>query len=178
VTDTDSSRFSLVGFAVSLVTVGVGTAAGLAVVPVVGAYTGTLAGGFVAGLALEDRPTVEAGVAGILAALGILVAGTLVGSGIVAAVLALGAVDPVTLLVSAALSFAVGAFGAHFGDDLRDGLTEPVEEPASRSTGTDRVVVPPPTESADAEREAEVSADAAESTDQSESADLELERND
>lgn len=133
-TGTDAWRFSLAGFAVALVTVGVGTAAGLAAVPVVGSYLGMLVGGFVAGLALEDRPLPEAGVAAVLAGLAILVAGTLVGNGVVAALVALGSVPPGTLLVSAALSFAVGAFGAHFGDDLRDGLTEPLGESPGRPT--------------------------------------------
>lgn len=128
----DASRISLVGFAVALVTVGVGTAVGLAFVPVVGTYVGMLAGGFVAGLVTSDRPTVEAGVAAVLANIGILLAGTLPGNGILEAVLALGSVSPVTLLISAAISFAVGAFGAHFGEDLRSGLTEPVEERSGR----------------------------------------------
>lgn len=125
-TNDASSRFSLVGFAVALVTVGVGAAAGLAFVPVVGTYVGMLAGGFVAGLAVEARPTVESGVAAALASLGVLVAGALPGSGVVAAVLSLLSLDPMTLLLGVALSFAVGAFGGHFGDDLRDGLTEPL----------------------------------------------------
>jgi len=126
-TESDGSRFSLVGFAVAVVMVGAGAAAGLAFVPVAGTYVGMLLGGFVAGLVLEDRPLLEAGVAAVLASFGILLAGTLVGNGIVDAVLALATIAPTTLLVSVVLSFAVGAFGANFGDDLRDGLTEPVE---------------------------------------------------
>lgn len=126
----DSSRVSLVALAVAVVTVGVGTAAGLAVVPTVGTYVGMLAGGFVAGLALEARPTVESGAAAALASVGVLVAGALPGTGVVDAVLSLTAVDPVTLLLSVVLAFAVGAFGGHFGDDLRDGLTEPLPDPS------------------------------------------------
>lgn len=133
-TDGGFSQFSPVGFAVAVVTVGVGTAAGLAFVPTVGSYLGMLLGAFVAGLAVEDRPLLEAGIAGVLATLGILVAGSLIGNGILAALSALGSVAPTTLLTSAVLSFAVGAFGAHFGDDLRHGLAEPVETPASGST--------------------------------------------
>jgi hypothetical protein len=146
VTSTDPSHVSLGGIAIALVTVSAGAAAGLAFVPVVGTALGTLAGGFVAGLTVEDRPVVESGTAGVLAGLGVLVAGTLVGNGLVAALLALFSIDPVTLLVSAALNFAVGAFGAHFGADLRDGLTEPVEEPSrSRARGPVR---PRPTDDA------------------------------
>jgi hypothetical protein len=132
---TDSPRFSLVGLTVALLTVGVGTAAGLAFVPTVGTYVGMLAGGFVAGLAVEARPTTESGVAAAVASVGVLVAGALPGSGVVDAVLSVAAVDPVTLLVSVALAFAVGAFGGHFGDDLRDGLTEslPRSSPAPDS---------------------------------------------
>lgn len=143
----DGSRFSLVAFALALVTVSLGTAAGLAFVPVVGTYVGTLAGAFVAGLAIENRPVLEGGVAGVIAGLGVLAAGPFVGSGIGAAVTGLAAVGPLTLLVSVALSFAVGAFGAHFGDDLRDGLTEPIGDPASGSTDISNVGVPPMTES-------------------------------
>lgn len=130
----NSSRFSVVGFVVAVVTVGIGTATGLAVSHGVGTYLGMLLGGFVAGLALEDRPLLEAGVAAVLASFGILLAGTLVGNSIVDALVALSSITPTTLLVSVALSFAVGAFGAYFGDDLRDGLTAPVEESAPTST--------------------------------------------
>ena len=42
----DGSRFSLVAFALALATVSLGTAGGLAFVPVVGTYVGTLAGAF------------------------------------------------------------------------------------------------------------------------------------
>jgi hypothetical protein len=130
VSSKDSSRVSLVALAVAVVTVGVGTAAGLAFVPTVGTYVGMLAGGFVAGLVLEARPTVESGVAAALASVGVLVAGALPGTGVVDAVLSLAAVDPVTLSISLVLAFAVGAFGGHFGDDLRDGLTEPLPDPS------------------------------------------------
>lgn len=152
-TDSDGSRVSFVGFAVAVVTVGAGAAAGLAYVPVAGTYVGMLLGGFVAGLVLEDRPLLEAGVAAVLASFGILLAGTLVGNGVVDAVLALTAMSPVTLLVSVVLSFAVGAFGANFGDDLRDGLTAPVEtadpNPSVFDSATSRVTA---TESSDVER--------------------------
>ncbi|SDQ41119.1 hypothetical protein [Natronobacterium texcoconense] len=135
----DSSRrqFSLVGFAVAIVTVSVGAAAGLALVPVAGSFVGLFVGGFLAGMAVEDRPLLEAGVAAALVNLGILAAGAGIGNGIVAAVAALGAIDPAILLVSVALGAAVGAFGAHFGDDLRDGLTEPVEDAGTRVPGPD-----------------------------------------
>jgi hypothetical protein len=134
VTDGGLSQFALVGFAVAVVTVGVGTAAGLALVPVVGSFLGMFLGGFVAGLAIEERPLLEAGVAAVLASLGILAAGAVIGNGVLAAVSALGSIAPATLLVSVLLSFTVGAFGAHFGDDLRDGLTDPVETSPARST--------------------------------------------
>lgn len=128
------SQFSLAGFAVAAVTVGVGTAAGLAFVPVAGSYLGMLAGGLAAGLAVEDRPVLEGGVAAALATLGVIAAGGFVGGGLAAGVSALTAVAPLTLLPSVVLSFAVGAFGAHFGDDLRHGLTEAAETPQSGPT--------------------------------------------
>ncbi|WP_195892492.1 hypothetical protein [Halopiger goleimassiliensis] len=126
--------FSPVGFAIALVAVSVGTAAGLALLPAFGSFLGMLGGGVVAGLAIEDRPLIEAGLAAVLANLGVLAAAAGIGTGIVAAVTALGSIAPTTLLGSIVLSFAVGAFGAHFGDDLRDGLTEPVEESSPRVT--------------------------------------------
>jgi len=152
------TRFSLADFAVALVTVGLGTAVGLAAIPVVGSYLGMLAGGFVAGLALERRPMLESGLAAVLANLGILAAGSVIGSGVGAAVSALGAVGPAALASSVLLGFAVGAFGAHFGDDMREGLTEPVE-PGSGST-TLPTGVGPPTDGESARSRADRTTDA------------------
>lgn len=137
-TRTGSSQFSVLAFALALVTVSCGTAAGLSLVPIAyGSSLGTLVGGLVAGLAVEDRPLIETGIAAVLAGLGVLVTGPLVGTGLLTAVLALGSISPTALLTSVVLSFALGAFGAHFGHEIRDGLTEPVEEPSgSRSLGT------------------------------------------
>jgi hypothetical protein len=143
VTDRRGWTFTAVGFAVALVAVGIGAAVGLAVVPVVGSYLGMLLGGVAAGLAVDDRPLVETGLAAVLATLGILTAGATIGSGPGAAVSALGAVAPTTLLISVVLSFAVGAFGAHFGDDIRDGMTEPVERTPTKSMDTGLSGVPP-----------------------------------
>lgn len=126
-TDSQNAGLSPAGFVVALVTVGVGAAAGLAFVPLVGSYLGMLLGGFAAGVAVEDRPLAEAGVAALLAGLAILAAGAFIESGVGAAVSALAALPARTLLTTTGLSFAVGAFGAHFGDDLRDGLTASVE---------------------------------------------------
>jgi len=140
VTGSRLSGFSLAGFAVAVVTVGTGAAAGLALVPTVGSYLGMLLGAFVAGLAVEDHPLVESGVAATLAGLAILAAGSLIGNGPVAALSALASLPPTTLLTATVLSFAVGAFGAHLGDDLRDGLTTPVE---TRPTGRTTPEAPP-----------------------------------
>jgi hypothetical protein len=139
VTDGGLTRFSLAGFVIAAVTVGLGTAAGLAVIPIVGSYLGMLLGGFAAGLANKGRPVLEAGFAGILANLGVLVAGSLIGNGLLAAASALGSIPPATLPVPVVLGFAVGALGAHLGDDLRDGLTEPTETPPSGSTSSTSV---------------------------------------
>lgn len=130
------SEFSLLGFTVAVVTVGAGAAAGLVLVPLVGSYLGILLGGFVTGIAIEDRPLLEAGSAAVLAGLGILAAGGLIGNGLGAAVTAVLSVALPTLLVTVVLSFAVGAFGAHFGDDVREGLTDPVETTGSGTTDT------------------------------------------
>ena len=152
---TDTLWFSPVGFAIALVTVGVGTAAGLAAVPVVGAFLGTLIGAFVVGLAVEERPLLETGVAAILARLGVLATATSIGNDLLAAVVALGSISPDTLLLSAALSFAVGVFGAHLGDDLRDGLTDPVEESPTRPTGIEATGSRPATTASVAEEQSE-----------------------
>ncbi len=147
-------QFSLLAFVVALVTVGVGAAAGLAFVPVAGTYLGILLGGFACGLVLEERPLLEAGVAAVLAGLGVLLAGTLPGNGLLAAVLALAAIPPTTLLASVGLSFAVGAFGGHFGDDLRDGLTDPVEAGEPSPTVFESAESPLAAESSDVDEEA------------------------
>ncbi|PSQ18224.1 hypothetical protein BRD00_05645 [Halobacteriales archaeon QS_8_69_26] len=128
----DSSWFSLTRFAVALLAVGVGAAAGMVYVPWVGTYLGTLVGGLAVGLAFEDRPLLEAGVAGLLAGTGAVLVSKLIGNGIIEAIVALFSLRPEMLLLSAVLSFAAGALGTHFGNDLRDGLTEPVEEPGHR----------------------------------------------
>ncbi|AFZ74138.1 hypothetical protein [Natronobacterium gregoryi] len=130
-------RFSLAGFVVALVAMAVGAAAGLALVPVAGSFVGLFVGGFVTGMAVENRPLLETAIAAALATLGVLAAGAGIGNEIVTAVAVLGVVDPATLLVSIVLAAAVGAFGAHFGDDLRDGLTEPVEEADARVRSSD-----------------------------------------
>ena len=135
-TDGRSRQVSLLGAVVAVVTVAVGTVTGLAMVPTVGSYLGMLLGGFLAGVTVEDRPVVESGLAAALAAIGVLWAGAFVGNGAVGAVTALGSIAPTALLTATLLSFAVGAFGAHLGDDLRDGLTTPVETPPAGATTT------------------------------------------
>ncbi len=156
-TEGRNARFSLTGFAVALVTVGVGTAAGLAFVPVVGSYLGMLLGGVVTGLAVEDRPLAEAGTAALLANLGVLTAGTVIGNGVVAAMSAVASLSLATLLTATVVSFAVGGFGAHFGDDIREGLTAPVETPASGSTTPPAPVARPDEESVTHESTEDVS---------------------
>lgn len=151
-TDGSTFQFSLIAFAVAAVTVGVGAAAGLAAIPVVGSYIGMLLGAFVAGLAIEERPLLEAGFAAALASLGILAAGPLVGNSVTAVVSALGSIPPMDLLTATILSFAVGAFGAHFGDDFRNGLTAPVETTPSRQTPRGEATVPPTDVEAESEQ--------------------------
>ncbi|MFC5970473.1 hypothetical protein ACFPYI_03940 [Halomarina salina] len=130
--DTDSSLFSLKRFVVALLTVGVGAVLGMEFVPLVGVYVGTLLGGFAAGLAFEDRPLVESGLAGLFAGMGVLLVSKLIGGGIVDAIIGLITLQPQLLVISAALSLTTGVLGAYFGNDLRDGLTRPVEESPRR----------------------------------------------
>ena len=178
-TDNGGWTFTVVGFAVALVTVGAGAAVGLAVVPLVGSYLGMLLGGVVAGLAIDERPLLETGFAAVLATFGILTAGAAIGNGLGAAVSALGAVAPTTLLVSVVLSFAVGAFGAHFGDDIRDGMTAPVESPPSKSMDTGLSGPPADEETLPNDQQSGVKADneapTAQESEHDESASMELE---
>jgi hypothetical protein len=115
-------------FVAALLATGAGAVAGMALLPVAGAAAGTFAGAFLLGLAVGGRPLVEAGLAAAAVGTGLVVAAA-VGNGPVATLATVAAVGP-ALLVSALLTFATGAFGAHFGDDLRDGLTEPLPTPA------------------------------------------------
>lgn len=189
---TDGRTFSLPGFAIALVTVSLGTAGGLVFIPFAGSYVGLLLGGLVAGIAVEDRTVLEAGVAGVFATLGILVAGAVLGSGIGGVVPLPGSLSAVALLTSVVLSFAVGAFGGHFGDDIRDGLTEPVETPPTGSTDIGSgVVVPsdedeesrdqrrrnsPQSEITSGQRESTKQGKPAQETERTTSKDMELER--
>ncbi len=126
--DSDYTWFSLRRFALAVVAVGIGAAAGMVYVPVVGTQVGMLLGAFATGLASEERPLLEGGIAGVLAGLGALLASKLIGNGIIGAILGLLSINPQTLLVSVAISFAVGTLGAHFGNDLREGLSEPIDD--------------------------------------------------
>lgn len=120
--DSDSGTwFSLRRFGAALGIVGLGAAAGNAVVPWFGSYVGLLAGSFAAGLAFEDRPFFEAGLAGLLVGVPATLLGNLFK-------FALGGLGPEMLLLGAVLGFGLGALGAHLGNDFRDGLTRPVED--------------------------------------------------
>lgn len=129
-TASDSSWFSLKRFAVALGTVALGTAGGITLLPMlkVGSFLGMLLGGFAAGLAFEDRPLLESGGAGLLAGLGVILVSQLSGGGLIGALIGLVTLGPQILLLTGVLSFGLGALGAHFGNDFRDGLTQPVEE--------------------------------------------------
>lgn len=136
-TDSDSSWFSLERFAVALGTVALGTAGGIALVPLfgVGGYVGTLAGGFAAGLAFDDRPLLEAGTAGLLSGLGAMLVSEVLGAGIIGGLVGLFAIGPQILLLVGVLSFGLASLGAHFGNDFRDGMTKPVETSSDRPDG-------------------------------------------
>jgi hypothetical protein len=127
----DVSRPSAGVFCAALIAVGVGAAVGLATVPRVGAFLGMLLGGLVVGVGSSNRPLTESAIAAAAVNLGIVAAAGVPGAGIPGAMAALGSVAPEALLPSLALSAAAGGFGAHLGDDLRDGLSEPVEDPGA-----------------------------------------------
>ncbi|MFB6193489.1 MAG: hypothetical protein ABEI75_00355 [Halobaculum sp.] len=129
--------------AVATLVVGCATAAGLVVVPVAGSFVGTLVGAFLLGLGTRDRPLVAAAVGAVAARLALLAAGPLIGNGPLDGLAAFTAVEPTTLAISLGLSASVAAFGAHFGDDLQDGLTAPVEPPGG-TTAPDAGTIPSP----------------------------------
>lgn len=117
------SWFSLAPFGVALLTVGIGAFGGMQLIPLVGGYVGILLGGFAAGLAFEDRPFLEVGLAGLLVGTIATVVQNL-GLGLIT----IGPQGWIQLvLLGAVLGFGLGAIGAHFGNDLRDGLTRPIE---------------------------------------------------
>jgi len=124
-----TSWFSLKRFAVALGTVALGTAAGFALIPVLGSYVGLGFGGFAAGLTFEDRPLLESGSAGLLAGLGSLLVSKLGGDliGIITGIIDLIVLQPQKMLLVGVLSFGLAAVGAHFGNDFRDGLTKSVD---------------------------------------------------
>jgi hypothetical protein len=121
-------RFSTARFVAALAAVGGGARVGLVAVPRVGTFLGMMAGAFLLGIAVEGRPLSEGSLAGVVAATGVLGAAGVPGGGLSGAVTALAAVEPTTLLVTLALGAFSGGFGAHLGDDVRDGLTAPVED--------------------------------------------------
>lgn len=131
---TDSSWFSLRRFTVALGTVALGTAGGVALIAIpflgaIGPYIGILMGGFAAGLAFDDRPLLESGAAGLVSGIGYMLVSRIVDGGLLDGLIGLITLGPQILLLTAVLSFGLGALGAHFGNDFRDGLTRPVEEP-------------------------------------------------
>jgi len=130
-----SVRFSAAAFVLALVAVCGGAWAGLVAVPRVGTFLGMLGGGFLLGAASGSRPVAEGALAGTVAALSVLGAAGIPGTGPVGAVTALGAVEPTRLSLTVALGAFSGGLGAHLGDDVRDGLTEPVDGDARGSGG-------------------------------------------
>jgi hypothetical protein len=131
-----TSRPSVVVFCAALAAVGAGAAVGLAAVPRVGTFLGMLLGGFLVGVGISPRPLAESAIAAAVVTLGIVATAGVPGTGITGAMAALGSVAPETLLPSLALSAAAGGFGAHLGDDLRDGLSEPLDDSSDTGSGS------------------------------------------
>ena len=120
--------FSLRAFLLALVLAVVGLVAArsvplLGALPVVGdiaGYVGVGLAGFVVGAVTDGRRYVEAALAGAFAA----------GLGVVASSLLLTVatdIGPVLAAVGAAGGAAAALVGTYLGNDLRDGLTRPVE---------------------------------------------------
>jgi len=140
-------RSSAATLLVAIAAVGGGAGLGLVAVPRVGTFLGMLVGGFLLGVGSETRPLVEGATAAVAAKLLILAAAGVPGLGATGAAAALGSVGTGTLALSLGLSAAAGGFGVHLGDDLRDGLSAPVEgrepagNPGTRATRTDEATV-------------------------------------
>jgi|APHM01.1.fsa_nt_gi hypothetical protein len=136
-----TSQFSATTLAAALCVVGSGAAVGLAVVPRIGTVVGMLAGGMILGAAGTTRPLTEGAVAAVVAQLVVLAAAGVPGAGLSGAAMALSSVGLGSLGLSLASSAAAGGFGVHLGDDLRDGLTTPINDTASHER-----MAPPPRE--------------------------------
>ena len=126
-----TSRLSAPTFAAALCVVGSGAAVGLAIVPRVGTVVGMLVGGMILGVAGTTRPLTEGAVAAVVAQLVVLAAAGVPGAGLSGAIMALSSVSLGSLGLSLASSVAAGGFGVHLGDDLRDGLTTPINDTGS-----------------------------------------------
>ncbi|WP_135828902.1 hypothetical protein [Halorussus halobius] len=119
-----TSLFSPRAFLYALVLLGGGTVAGNAFVPIpfvdsLAGLVGAFVGAFVLGLAVERSTVLESAVAGA-AALGVGVLLTNLTLSVV------GGLGVPMAAVGAGAGLVVGALGAHFGGDLRDGLTQDV----------------------------------------------------
>ena len=126
-----TSRLSATTFAAALCVVGSGAAVGLAIVPRVGTVVGMLVGGMILGAVGTTRPLTEGAVAAVVAQLVVLAAAGVPGAGLSGAIMALSSVGLGSLGLSLASSAAAGGFGVHLGDDLRDGLTTPINDTGS-----------------------------------------------
>ena len=126
-----TSRLSATTFAAALCVVGSGAAVGLAIVPRVGTVVGMLVGGMILGAVGTTRPLTEGAVAAVVAQLVVLAAAGVPGAGLSGAIMALSSVGMGSLGLSLASSAAAGGFGVHLGDDLRDGLTTPINDTGS-----------------------------------------------
>ena len=126
-----TSRLSATTFAAALCVVGSGAAVGLAIVPRVGTVVGMLVGGMILGAVGTTRPLTEGAVAAVVAQLVVLAAAGVPGAGLSGAIMVLSSVGLGSLGLSLASSAAAGGFGVHLGDDLRDGLTTPINDTGS-----------------------------------------------
>ena len=133
------ARGPVATFGLALLVVGGGTAVGLTTVPRLGTVLGTLVGGVLLGLLAGRRPLIEGAAAAVVAQLAVLAAAGVPGGGLTGATTVLGSVATTTLALSLAGSAAAGGFGAHLGDDFREGLTAPI----GQTDGHEHAVEPP-----------------------------------
>lgn len=183
--ENSSQLFSATMFGVALIIIGLGTYIGLSILAFAGAFIGMFIASLVFGLTVKGRPIVEGATAAGVSKLALLLSGGVIGNSIGGAAVAISSVSPTTLLVSVLLGVAVGAFGTHFGDDLREGLTTPVEEPSAGTPVDRRPSTYPEARSANQEAtsaesesdEMSHSSEAANSNDQESSDNVELNTN-
>lgn len=139
-------NLSLPMLVAAVLVIGSGGAVGVTTVPTVGLATGIFTGAFLLGAVAEQNPLVEAATAALAVQLGMLAVVGIPGGGVTEAAVVVSSVSVGTLALSLATTAIVGALGAHFGHDLRDGIITPID---AESRSRDQISRQPKVDSAE-----------------------------